>query len=171
MKLIIGNRYLKTFKFSSSKEAKNFLDRQGSKPVLDLKETFGDNYFCYVCYHSLTSESLFILTFSSDIDEESLNFLFWDKHELLVLDTGEYIYLIDGDLSIVAFFEVTTPLVGLFLISENRLLILEEAFLRLVDSEGRVIKSELFDLMVDFSLNNNYLIVKTDEGEKSIKLV
>jgi len=70
MKQIFNNSYLKSFKFSSYQEVEEFLDSQKSKCALALKETFGNNYFCYVCYHSLTRDVLFTLTFSSDADAE-----------------------------------------------------------------------------------------------------
>lgn len=170
MKQIFNNSYLKSFKFSSYQEVEEFLDSQKSKCALALKETFGNNYFCYVCYHSLTRDVLFTLTFSSDADADSFNFLFWDEPKLFVLDTGEYIYLLNDKLSIVKFLDITTPLIGLYLVGKDRLLILEEAFLRLVDAEGKVIKSELFDLILDFGIKNDRLFIKTDQEERNFEL-
>lgn len=171
MKQIVRDKYLKIFKFSSSQEATTFLRSQDTKNVLSIDDTLGDTHFCYVCFHSLTHKKQFILYFSSDEDDNSLNFLFWEKHKMLVLDTGNGIYLINDSLNITASFEITTPLIGLYLIDDDRLLILEEAFLRLINSEGKILKSELFDLIVELKIENGQLFMQTNEGNKVFDLV
>jgi hypothetical protein len=168
MKQIIENRYLKEFKFSSSKEALIFFNNQKAKRSLSIDDTFGENYYCYVCYHSLTKDKQFVLSFSSDESEDNLNFLLW--HSLLVLDTGKCVYLIDENLKIKSSFEVTTPLIGFFVINDEKLLLLEEAYMRIVDNKGQTIKSELFDQIEDFSIKGNLLSIQTGEENKLIKL-
>ncbi|HAM98559.1 MAG TPA: hypothetical protein DCQ26_08085 [Marinilabiliales bacterium] len=170
MKQIIGNRYIKTFKFASSQEASVFLSNQGTKNILSFDETFGDNYFCYVCCHSLTSEKQFVLSFSSDESEDKLFLLFWDEQKILVLDTGKCIYMIDDRLTIIASFDITTPLIGLFLISKNSLLLLEEASLKLVNSQGEILKNEIFDLIEGFNIENGQLFIETSEERKIFEL-
>jgi len=171
MKQIIGNKYLKVFKFLSSQEASEFLNNQKAKNILSFDETFGDIYFCYVCYDSLTSEKQFVLSFSSNENDDNLNFLFWEEHKMFVLDTGKNVYLINDELNIIASFEITTSLIGLCLVNKDNLLLLEEAFLRLIDFEGKTIKSELFDLIEDFSIENGKLFLQTSEENKIIELV
>lgn len=168
MKQIIENRYLKGFRFASLEEASTFFNNQKSERNLFIQDTIGDSYYCYVCYHSLTIEKQFVLSFSSDESEDNLNFLFWDN--MLVLDTGKSIYLIDESLNIKTSFEITTPLIGLYLISIERLLILEEAFLRIINHNGDIIKTELFDLIEDFNIKDNFLTIQTNEENKVIKL-
>lgn len=169
MKQIIQNRYLKGFSFLSSEEALTFLNSQKADKSLSLEETFGDNYYCYVCYHSLTQEKLFALSFSSDEREDNLNFLYWNN--LVVLDTGKSIYLIDEALNIKVLLEITTPLVGLYVIDDEKLLVLEEAFIRIINYKGEVVKSELTDLIEDFSIKDKLLHIRTDEGNKVIELI
>ncbi len=168
MKQVIQNRYLKGFSFSSSEEALTFSNSQKVNKSLSLEKTFGDNYYCYVCYHSLTQERLFTLSFSSDESEDNLSVLYWNN--LLVLDTGKNIYLIDETVNIIASLEITTPLVGLYVISNKKLLVLEEAFIRVINNNGEVVKSELTDLIENFSIEDNLLSVYTSEERRVIKL-
>lgn len=168
MKQIIQNRYFKVFSFSSSEEALIFSNNQNANKSLSLKETFGDNYYCYVCYHSLTQEKLFVLSFSSDESEDKLNLLYWNN--MIVLDTGKNICLIDKAVNIKVSLEITTSLVGLYVINDKKLLVLEEAFIRVINYEGEVIKSELTDLIEDFSIKDNLLSVSTSGCNRVIEL-
>jgi hypothetical protein len=168
MKQIIENRYLKEFKFSSSEETTTFFNNQKAKRNLSIEDTFGENYYCYVCYHSLTKEKQFVLSFSSDENEDNLNFLFWGS--LFVLDTGKNIYLIDESLNIKTSLEITTPLIGLYLINKEKLLVLEEAYMRVINYNGDIVKAELFDLIEDFSIKDNLLSIQTSEENKVIEL-
>jgi len=171
MKQINGNQYIKSFGFKTSQECSTFVSNQGIKNILSLDETYGDNSICYVCYNSLTHEKLFIITFSTDEDENNLSLLHWNESHLLVLDTGKEIYLIDNNLNLKSSLEVTTPLAGLYLTKGNNLLILEEASMRLISSKGEVLKSELFDLIENFSIVGSLLSIKTSEGSKVFDLV
>ena len=85
-------------------------------------------------------------------------------------DTGKNIYLIDETLNIKSSLEVSTPLIGLCLINKGKLLLLEEAYLRIVDCKGQIIKSELFDLIEDFSIKDNLLSIQTSAENKIIEL-
>lgn len=164
MKQIIGNTYIKAFKFAASDEASTFADNQKAKNYLSVDDVLGESYYCYVGYHSLTREKQFVFSFSSDENEDNLNFLFWN--DLFILDTAKNIYLIDESLRIKAALEITTPLVGLYLVNRDKLLVLEEAYMRVINYEGEIVKAELFDLMEDFSIQDNLLSIQT--GEKNI---
>jgi hypothetical protein len=169
MKLIVKNIYIQTFKFTSSREASTFMSSQASGKNLSIDDTFGDNYYCYVGYHSLTKVKQFILSFGSEENEDSLCFLIWD--DLFVLNTGKNIYLIDESLSVKTSLEITTPLVGLFLVSKDKLLVLEEAYMRIVNNNGDIVNSELFDVIQDFSIKDNLLSIQTSEENRVIKLI
>ncbi|PGH38011.1 MAG: hypothetical protein CRN43_17810 [Candidatus Nephrothrix sp. EaCA] len=116
----------------------------------------------------MTKEKQFVLSFRSDESEDNLNFLFWDN--LFVMDTGKNVYLIDESLNIKTSFEITAPLVGLYLINKEKLLLLEEVYMRVVDYKGQIVKSELFDLIEDFSIKGNLLSVQTSEERRVIEL-
>lgn len=171
MKQVLKNRYVKAYKFSSSQEASVFISNQKTNNILSLEETFGDNYYCYVCYHSLTSEQEFVISFCSDEKEDNLSLLFWDDSNLLAIDTGRNLYLIDDEMNIKSSLDITTSLIGLYLTGGNNMLVLEEASLRLVNSVGQILKDELFDLIEDFSINNGQLSIHTSEGNKVFEMI
>lgn len=169
MKQVVQNKCLKAFRFSSSEAASTFLKNQKANNSLSIDHTFGDNYYCYVCYHSLTKEKLFVLSFGSDENEDRLNFLFWNSS--FVVDTGKSVYLIDETLNIKISLEITTPLVGLYIISNEKLLLLEEAYMRVIDYNGQILRSELFDPIEDFRIKDNVLSIQKSEENKVIELV
>jgi hypothetical protein len=168
MKQVIGNRYLKVFSFCSSDESSIFFHNQKVVCSLSLDSTFGENHYCYVCYHSLTKEKLFVLSFSSDKREDDLNFFFWDN--LLVLDVGTSIYLLDKNLSIIASYETSICLIGLYLINNDRLLILEEASFKVINQIGQIIMNVSLDLIEDFSINGSLLTIQTNGENRVIEL-
>lgn len=170
MKQIFNNQYITSFKFIHHKDVAVFISHQNIKNVLTLEETFGDNYYCYVFYDSLTREKKFIISFSSDDAESELNLLRWEAADRLVLDTGKFLYLIDNDFIIRGCFDISSPLIGLQLTSKNRLLVLEEASLRLINSEGQILINELFDLIEDFFVSDSYFLIKTSEGNRKFSL-
>lgn len=170
MKQIFENQYIKSFRFTSQRELSFFISNQNAVRVLSLDEYFGDYYYCYLGYHSLTGDKIFAITFSSDEVEDNLNLLFWTQSDLLVVDTGKNLYLINSDMSLRAVFEIITPLIGLYLTSKRELLILEEATLKLISIEGEVLKNELFDLIEDFSIENDNLSIQTSEEIKVFEL-
>lgn len=170
MKQIVKNKYLKSYKFSSYREMLFFMENQNSNNCLFIKDGIGDNYYCYICCDSLTNEKRFVLSFSSEDEEDALNFLFWDERNVLVLDNGKNIYLIDENLSIRATFDLTTPLIGLHLINSDRLLLLEEAYMRIINSKGEVLESLLFDLIEKYSIKGNYLSIQTSDDCRVIDL-
>ena len=170
MKQIFRNQYLKSFRFSSPQEALFFVNNQNVKNQLSIEDTFGDNDYCYICYNSLTSEKKFLLTFSSDIDDDNLSFLFWETQKVFVLDTGKNIYLIDDSLAIKASLEISISLVGLYLVDDDKLLILEEASFKVVNGKGQILLSESLDLIEDFSIKENILFIQTSDEHKIFKL-
>lgn len=169
MKQIIENRYLKGYTFPSSKEAITFFNNQKAKNSLSIEDAFGDNHYCYVCYHSLTREKQFALYFGSDEIEEKLNFLFWNRS--FVVDTGNNIYLLEENLNIKASFEITTPLVGFYLIDKENLLLLEKAYMRVINYKGEIVKNASFNLIEDFSIKGSLLSIQTSEESKVIELI
>mgnify|MGYP003592249719 CR=1 FL=1 len=170
MKQIIGNRYLKSYKFSSLQETSVFIDNQKTSNILSIDDTFGDNYLCYVCYHSLTNEKEFVFSFCSNEKEENLSFLFWNEYKLFVLDTGKNIYLINDTLNIVASFDISICLIGLYLTNKNNLLILEEASFKLINPKGQILMNESLDLIENFSIENGKLSIQTSEENKTFEL-
>lgn len=170
MMQIFKNKFIKTYAFNSYDESMVFERNQSVDLFLTLDGSFGDRYFYYVCFDSLTQEKLFYISFCSDMKEEELVFFHWHESKLMVIDTGKEIYLIDNELRIVANFEITSPLIGLHLTNENKLLILEEASLRLIDFEGKILMNSMFDLLKEFRIKENVLLIRTAEELRSFEL-
>jgi len=170
MKQIFNNKYVKSFKFISSHEFLYFSNKQIVPRKMFIEESYGDYYYCYIIYNSLNGEKLFAISFNSDEKEDDLNMLFWNEAGLIVIDTGRKLYFIDNQFDIKFNLEITTPLIGLCLTEEKDLLILEEASFKLLNSEGKVLKNEIFDLIIDFNIENNCLHVVTSEEDKTFKL-
>lgn len=168
MKQIVNNKYIKVYRFSSNEERTIFFNNQNIEKSHSIKDSFGENYYCFVCYHSLTQEKEFALIFESDESEENLNVLFWS--DMLVMDTGSKVYFINKDISFRNSFEITTPLIGIYLINNEKLLLLEETYMRIISDTGQIVNSEMFDLIDDFSIENNLLSIKVGMENKIIDL-
>jgi hypothetical protein len=166
MKQIIKNRYIKSWCFTSSQELSSYLSSQTIPNKLSLEDTYGDFFYCYLCFDSLTSEIQFGITFQSYERDENLNFMYWDASGLFVIETDKNIYFIDYNLNIKFSIEITSPLIGLHLVSESKLLVLEETYFRLVNSVGEILKDGLFDLAVNFKFDGNKLFIKTNDESK-----
>ena len=110
------------------------------------------------------------MSFCSDEKEENLIFLFWDEYKLFVLDTGKNIYLINDTLNIVASFDISICLIGLYLTNKNNLLILEEASFKLINPKGQILMNESLDLIENFSIENGKLSIQTSEENKTFEL-
>lgn len=165
MKQVINNIYLKCVKFNLLEELSCFVREQKVENTLFLDDKNGNDYYCYIAYHSLTSEKLFLISFCSDEEEDNLNLLFWNEYKIIVLYTGNDTYLIDDKLNVVSMFRNITPLVGLYLLNTNRLLILEEISLKIINARGEILKSEDFDFIEDFVIKDYQLTICTDQGE------
>ena len=170
MKQIIKNRYLKLVSFNSYNELNEYVMSLKVKNELELKDSFGDYYYCYSFIDSLTSEHELYITFSTDEKEENLSILFWDAMELFILNSGMKIYFITHDLTILSSFDITSPLVGLMVLNSNKILILEEATLKVISSNGKIEQEELFDLMLNFQLEGSKLSITTEGYKKNYTL-
>ncbi len=171
MKCIIENLYFKSYHFTTKQEALFFLNQQKTKKYLFLDETDGDHLYCYTCLDSLTNEVRFLIFFYSYKLEETLNLLFWPREDILVLDTGGYIYLIDIKLNIKTSINIVSSLVGIYLITPKELLVLEEISMKIIDFNGTILKEEFFDIIENFSINGDILSIQTEHEIKHIKLI
>ena len=171
MRQVIYNRFIELLKFRSYKEISTFIANQTIKNILLLEESYGDTYYCYTGYHSLTNERQFIISFNSDEDESNLHLLFWLSAELLVIETGKAIYCIDNKLNIKYRFDFITPLIGLYVTNANNLLILDCISLKIINPKGTILQDDSFDLIEDFSITDSYLSIKTSEGNRKFSLL
>ncbi|WP_065217910.1 MULTISPECIES: hypothetical protein [Butyricimonas] len=171
MKCIIENLYFKSYHFTTKQEALFFLNQQKINKYLFLDETDGEYLYCYACFDSLTSEVLLLIFFYSYQLEETLNFLYWPREDTLVLDTGECIYLIDINLNIKTSINIGSSLIGMYLITHKKLLILEEISMKIIDINGTILKEEFFDVIENFSISDNVLSIQTEHEIKHVNLI
>jgi len=170
MRQIFKNRFIKPYFFGSSNELSRFVRNLGEVKELWLEDSVGANYVCYVCRESLSGEVIFCLSFCSEEEVNDLNLIHWSKANLMVVETGKTVQLINEDLIVIKVLDLTYPVIGFQITPMNNLLVLEEGSMRLVDFEGKVLMEKVFDLIEDFELDGNTLIVKTAEGIESVKL-
>lgn len=170
MKLIFDNKYIKSYQFKNENEFERFVDNQDVQKKLIIEKDGNDFFYCYVGYNSLNSEKLFVITFDSYKAKEELAFLYWTKTNLVVLDNGNEIFLVDDSMQIINSYKIITPLIGLFITESNNLLILEEAAMKLVLPDGKLLKDEQFDLLDDYFIQNDILHLEYNSVKKKIIL-
>lgn len=170
MKTIHNNIFFKAYKFNSKNEENMFLSNHSNIKQVILDSDYGSYYYCFIGHSSLTNEKLFILKFCCDKIEEELSLLFWN--DSYIIDTGKVVYLIDSFQLVKKSIEISTPLIGLYLIDDLHLLILEEACLRVVSFSGEIVKTEFFDLIENYNLTkDNVLYLNTNGNNYTIKLI
>src|SRR6201986_434334 len=101
MKQVFKNRFIKPYFLSSSNELSRFIGNLGKVKELWLEDSVGANYVCYVCRESLSRELVFCISFCSEENVNDLNLIHWDKANLLVIETGKTIQLINEDLLVI----------------------------------------------------------------------
>jgi hypothetical protein len=166
MRYFFGNKRIKTIAFSSNEEMLFYTSQHTIKHIVTLEDSFGDVSYMHILYEALTAEKKIAICFSSDEAESRLNLLFWPNNHIFVMDTGRKIYTLSEDFQLNRQFnlDINSPLIGLYITKSNNLLVLEEASLRIVDSSGKILRSELFDLVENFTLENEQLSIQTSEG-------
>jgi len=168
MRQIFRNHYIKVETFNFNKDWAAFIDKQNAERVLSLMDVQGDNYYCYIFCHALTGEEEFFLSFSSDHKQEELSLIHWPYSDLIVLETGRNIYLINTDFTVRATYPTLYPLLGMYVTANNTLLMLEDIALRIIEAQGNIIASDTFDVIEDFSIVNDLLTIQTGAGERKI---
>lgn len=169
MKQIVDNLFLEIVKFENLKQMTLYIDFQSQVEIFNLEYTSGDYYYCCVFSDSLTLEKKYIITFSADNDE-NISVLNWYKYQIFILNTGSEIYLIKNYVEILKCYSIQTSLIGLSIISDRLLLILEECSFTTISNKGDIVKQQSLSFIENFRLNTNILILDTDDGEMSFTL-
>lgn len=170
MKIIFENKYIKQYRFNNETEYRTFINNQDCNKKLILESLGKEFWYCYVGHDSLTSEKLFIISFNSDLSQDNLFFLYWGKSNLIVFDDGNKVFIIDENMKIIVTHAVVTALIGFHITESNYLLILEEATMKLLTSNGTVFKTEHFDLLEDYHIKDVQLHITTNNATKIIPL-
>ncbi|WP_321515222.1 hypothetical protein [Marinifilum fragile] len=168
MKLNYNNKIIKYAFFRELSEAKTFFINQKSRNKIFLDDTFGENHIVVNSFNSLTGEIYLSIGFCSERSINELNLLLWEEENKWIIEIDDCIYMISSlSAEIVTKFEVSTPLVG-FYAAKNRLLVLEEANIKVLNSEGDVLQEKAIDLIDNYSLTDDGILnITTIEGEES----
>jgi hypothetical protein len=144
-----------------------FYEKSNTKKFF-VETSCGSCNYTFIWCHALTQNELYMVCFSSFEKQENLKIVSWgEKH---IFETGKEMFILDKTFSIIATYEFTSPLIGFYVINKNYILALEEVYLRVIGSDGAVIKSENIDFIDDFTLDNGILTLKSDGIEKRYDL-
>ncbi|TKG87910.1 hypothetical protein EYV94_27860 [Puteibacter caeruleilacunae] len=168
MKLNYNNKIIKHHSFNELSEAKKFYSNQKSRNKCFLDDTFGDNHCVINSLDALSGEIYLSLGFSSERNSNELNLMLWEQADRWVIEIDESIYIVSSrSAEIVTKFEIGTPLIGFYVI-ENRLLVLEETNIKVLDREGNVFQEKTIDLIDSYSLTDDGVLnIISTEGEES----
>lgn len=166
MKIIVKNLYIKEYCFDSFREQVLFLDNINSPKQLVLENTYGELYYCYVFYNSITQEKDLILSFSSDSTIENINICFWTNENIVIMSFDSSIYFIDNkECRVIEEIGLTSPLIGIYQINDNKVLVLEEAYIRTINSNGKIIQDMKTELIENFTIQDHILYVMAENNK------
>ena len=79
---------------------------------------------------------------------------------------GQCFYLIDyNDNLIIKSIDATSPIIGFYQINNDNMLILEETYIRTINTNGDILKKMTTDLIVDYYIKNNNLYAYSEYRE------
>ena len=172
MKINYDNMIVESSLFEEGSEAQTYFTNQKSMCKALLQDVYGDNHCVVKLVDSLSKEVKFCIRFSSEAPPNNLNLIVLYRSDRFIIELDNFLYFISlskGD--IVSKVELHTPLIGLHC-SGEKLLILEEAGFKVVDTDGEIKQEETTDLIEDFTLKNTILNLITMEGDQQeIKLL
>ena len=172
MKINYDNMIIESSLFGEDSEAQTYFTNQKGTSKIFLQDVYGDNHCVVKLVDSLSKEIKFCLGFSSETSPDNLNLIVWGQSDRFIIEVDNFLYFLSlskGD--IVSKVELLTPLIG-FHSTGKKLLILEEAGLKVVDANGKINQEETTDLIEDFTLTDDKLNLTTMEGgQQEIKLL
>lgn len=65
---------------------------------------------------------------------------------------------------------LTSPLIGVYQIDDNKMLVWEETYIRTVNSYGEIVQDMTTDLIDDFNIQDDVLYVFADNNKYTYKL-
>lgn len=166
MNIIVDNYRVKEFFFRTFPEQRTFLNNLDNSQILELEDTFGDYYYCYIFCNSITGEKKIVLSFSCDLTPDEISVCFWSGKKIVLLYLGQCFYLIDyNDNLIIKSIDATSPIIGFYQINNDNMLILEETYIRTINTNGDILKKMTTDLIVDYYIKNNNLYAYSEYRE------
>ncbi len=168
MKFIFNNIYLTLLKFNTYREYSQYKANQYNVDFLLLNDNYGDYFYCFEIYDSLTNEIKKIISFSSDYKDENLYSMYSKTTKTLIIHTGKKLFFIDKEFKIISSYDIITPLVSLYETINDRIIILEEASITIVDESGIVLKKEFLGMITKYWINDNKLTIVTEDVKEFI---
>lgn len=171
MKINCNNIIIETIAFRKDINLKDFLYKEQNIVLSEIKDTYGNNHSAITLSDSLSKIIYFKCGFSSEKAIDNSNIIISKKYNRLIIDVDDWLFIISVTTGeVISKFHLMTPLIGLHY-RNDKILILEEVGVKIVDFEGQMIQEITFDLLENYKLDNNILSIKTFEGElNSFKL-
>lgn len=165
MNTIVDNYRVREFFFRTFPEQRTFLNNLDNSQILELEDTYGDYYYCYIFCNSITGEKKIVLSFSCDLTPDENSVCFWSGKKIVLLYLGQCLYLIDYNNLTIKPIDLTSPIIGFYQIDNNNMLILEETYIRTINTNGDILKKMTTDLIVDYYIKNNNLYAYSEYRE------
>ena len=160
MNTIVDNYRVREYFFRTFQEQRTFLNNLDNSQILELEDTYGDYYYCYIFCNSITGEKKIVLSFSCDLTPDEISVCFWSGKKIVLLYLGQCLYLIDYNNLTIKPIDLTSPIIGFYQIDNNNMLVLEETNIRTINTKGEIIKEMTTDLIVDYYIKNHYCPLK-----------
>lgn len=165
MNTIVDNYRVREYFFRTFPEQRTFLKNLDNSQILELEDTYGDYYYCYIFCNSITGEKKIVLSFSCDLTPDEISVCFWSGKKIVLLYLGQCLYLIDYNNLTIKPIDLTSPIIGFYQIDNNNMLVLEETNIRTINTKGEIIKEMTTDLIVDYYIKNNNLYAHSEYRE------
>lgn len=171
MKIIVNNLYVNEYCFNSFREQALFLNNINTQKQLVLENTYGEFYYCYVFCNSFAQEKEFVLSFCSDFIKENISIFLGTNKNVVIISFDSYIYFIDKkEGQVIKEIGLTSPLIGIYQIDDNKILLLEEVYIRTANPYGEIVQNMKTDLIEDFYIQDDMLYVFADNNKYIYKL-
>lgn len=101
MKIVFNNKYYTFICFSNIKESRRFIEQHSAAKILYLDDTYGDYYYCCLIRDVLSGNVETVIGFESFLAEKDLNLILLENSDVFILDTSNYVFLINEDAEVI----------------------------------------------------------------------
>ena len=163
-----GNLTYDVKAFPNKQEGQRYFDRQVCNCKVKLSDTYGDVLSVVSSKSSLTQKTIFSVAFESDIPAGASYCLVSDSLDRWILQVDNRLFFVQPSAGrLVAIQEISTPLSSLYLWN-HRIIVLEEARVRIANINGDILQSVNTDLIEDVKLVDSQLFIETIEGNRVV---
>lgn len=164
MKTIFLNSFFEITSFAELAKCNFFLQQQRC-PVCIIEDSFGDRSFALIQKDSFSGNAVLAVGFSSDTELSELLVFYIPQLSSLIIGTNEFVFFISNKPELLMAIELSTPLVGLRMLDDGNILLLEEGAAYSIKKDGVLNWSHQFDLINSFELTNSILRLETYENK------